>query len=478
MTIADFAEPTSLDPTVSRTFTDRHNFEHLFEPLLHRIPNGKLVGRIAESWEYLSETQLRLRIRKGLTFHNGEPIDAHAVKYSLDRYRDPAVSTAAGRLATVTKVEIVDDHTVDAFTGKPDPVLLGNLADGLFPVPPKDHASRGAEKFARSPIGSGPWMFVRWDPGERITAKRHDGFYRGPAKFKELVLRFISDDSTRVSALLADDIDVTRGVPAADVDRVKASNRAAVVSSPSTRSTYIAINYPTHKSVSDQRVRQALNYSVDHDAMINVVLRGHGYPTGQPCFEGCLGYNPNVKPYSYDLEKAKQLLKAAGFAPGALKLTLDYPIGQIPNSGDIAQALAAMWQEAGIIVTLNPKEWGAFWSRLNTKAENLAELFMMYSNAPGSDSSEVMQPYFTTGTRWNWTNYKNPEIEALIVKAGTMVDPAVREPMYLDLAQRLHDEAVYVFLNQWVNLYGVRKGLKLIARPDSQIMAYDYLTIE
>lgn len=477
LTIADVAEPTTLDPTVSRTFNNRHNYDHLFEPLIHRLPSGELVGRVAESWEYSSDTKVRFKIRKGLKFHNGEPVDAHAVKYSLDRYRNPDVSEAAGRLATVSSVDIVDDYTVDVTTAEPDPLLLGNLADGLFPVPPKAHKDMGDEAFARQPVGNGPWKFERWDAGERIVASRYEDFHRGPAHAKELVLRFIKDDSARVAALLAGDVDVIRGIPAADVDRVNESDGAKVVSVPATRATYMSFNYPAHETVADRRVRQALNYAIDMDALINVVLRGYGNAASQQCYKGCLGYNADVTPYPYDLEKAKSLLTAAGYGSGQLEITLDYPIGQIPNGDDIAQAVAAMWQVAGVNVTLNPQEWGGYWSRLNTKPENMGDVFMMYSNAPGADASEVMQPYFPAGARWNWTGYKDAEVESLILQAGTMVDEGKRRPIYEKLAKRLHDDAVWVYLTQWVNLYGVRKGLDLVPRPDSQIMAYDYVSV-
>lgn len=476
LVIADSAEATTLDPTTSRTYTNRHLYDHIFDPILHRLPTGELVGRAAEKWELISDTQVRFYIRKGISFHNGETLDANAVKFSLDRYRDPKISEAAGRLNTVSKVEVVNGYTVDVFTAAPDPALLGNLADGLFPVPPKAFQSMGDKAFARNPIGSGPWKFVRWDAGDKIVTQRFDGYWRGPARIKELVFRFIPEDSTRTSALLAGDVDLIRGVSPVDVDRVNKSGKAKVVQVQSTRNTYLSFNYPTYKSVSDVRVRQALNYAIDKDTMVNVVLKGFGIPQGQFVYPGALGYNPNVKPYPYDQSKARQLLKDAGYGPGDLKLTLDFPLGQIPNSKDVAEAIAAMWEAVGVKTTLKATEWGAYFSNLNSgNPSTKDEVFMMYGNQPGADSSEGMQPYFVKGASWNWTGYDNPEISALIMKAGTNVDPKVRDPIYQDLAARLHDEAARGFLYMWVNLYGVRQGLTLVPRPDAQIMAYDYL---
>lgn len=473
--IADNAEPTTLDPTISRTYTNRHLYDHIFDPLLHRKPDGQLVGVVAEKWQLISDTQIRVSIRKGITFHNGETLDAQAVKFSLDRYRDKAISEAAGRLATVSEVKVVDDYTVDVFTAKPDPLVLGNLADGLFTVAPKAFQSMGDKAFARSPIGSGPWKFVRWDAGDKIVTERFDGYWRGPARIKELVFRFISEDSTRTSALLAGDVDIIRGVSPADVDRVNKSGKAKVVQIQSTRASYSVFNFPTHKSVSDVKVRQALNYAIDKDSLVNVVLKGLGVPQGQFAYPGALGYNPDVKPYPYDPNKARQLLKDAGYGPGDLKLTFDFPLGQIPNSKDVAETVAAMWEAVGVKVTLKATEWGGYWKNVNGPPSAKDEVFMMYSNAPGADSSEVMQPYFVKGASWNWTAYDNPEIEALVLKAGTSMDPKVREPVYQQLAAKLHDDAVWVFLYQWVNLFGVREGLTLTPRPDFQIMAYDYL---
>jgi len=261
----------------------------------------------------------------------------------------------------------------------------------------------------------------------------------------------VTGDSTRIAALLGGDIDIIKNVPIHLIPMINKSNRAKVMWTPA--GLIIRVVLDTLKEGSplrDKRVRQAINYGVDKEAIIKHVLEGYGKPMGSPLYPATFGYDPSVKPYPYDPEKAKALLKEAGYRNG-ITLTFNSPSGRYAKDKEFAEAIADQLSKVGINIKLNVHEWGSY-MKMVYSTEGAGDMWT-WGWGGTSDADSALYPLLYCGVPLS--KYCNKELDNYLDQARSTLDQKKRERIYHQALKLIHDDGAYLFLHQGADVYGV-----------------------
>ena len=316
LTVAISNNPSSLDPQAGPSGTDHVALYPLYATLVEFDPATlKATPGLAESWSFTDPTTLQLKLRPGLTFSDGSPLDAAAVKASLERYR---TQTNKADLSNVTAVEAPDAATVVLKEKTPDSSLVLVLADraGMVVGPTASNAD-----FAQKPVGAGPYTLVSYSPGDRLVLKRNPSFYGTPPPMENLEMRIITDPKAAANALLSGQIDFADNLDANDMPQLQNSGKLTVESPVGLWFDMIYFNL-AQKPLDDVRVRQAINLALDRDEIIQGTVNGQGEPARQPLPTSHWAYDKaNDAIWPHDVAKAKQLMAEAGYPAGGVTLT-------------------------------------------------------------------------------------------------------------------------------------------------------------
>jgi peptide/nickel transport system substrate-binding protein len=314
----------TLDPAMHRSRDTETVIRNMFDALVTRTRGSKVVPEMAKSWKEVNDRTFIFTLRPGITFQNGDPVTADDVVFTFERVLTPGAiggesSPRKGLLGPLARVEKVSADTVRFVLDKPFPPLLQALVH--FQVVPKQYIERvGEDTFAKKPIGAGPFKFVRGSLDSEVVMERYDGYYGGspdlppvgPALVKHVIFRTMPEPSTRVAALLAGEVQIIQAVPADLVKRLSKSSRVRVYSVQGTRSYEIELNNKK-PPFNDVRVRQAINYAIDWQSILKDIYGGYGTRLSTCFLPSGFGYDAALKPYPYNPEKAKALLRQAGY---------------------------------------------------------------------------------------------------------------------------------------------------------------------
>ncbi|HEX7101897.1 MAG TPA: ABC transporter substrate-binding protein, partial [Nitrolancea sp.] len=465
VTIAQGVDVRTFDPNEdTRSF---EVFRNVFDNLLARDQDLKLVPGLAESWSNIDPTTWEFKIRQGVKFHDGTPLTAKDVEFTWSHVLDPNVkSRIYSFISTVDHVQAVDDFTVRLVTKTAFPALP-TIVDYVFIVPAETYKAMGPEKFAVAPVGTGAYKFVEWIKDEHFSFERNDDYWRGKASITNAEFRPISEDATRVAALQAGEVDISTLIPITNVPTIRADSKLDIRSVRSLFTIFVGMN--TFKApFTDVRVRQALNYAVDVDSLVKNLLDGHAYPLGQICAPAVFGYNPDVKPYPYDPEKAKSLLAEAGF-PDGFSTTLDTPSGQYLQDVEMSQAIAGQLAKVGVKVEVKAAEFNEYFDRW--LAKKIDGLYFLGNTATTMDVDGVLGSHFDSKRRGLY--YNSPESDDLIHQGQMEFDVAKRQQIYAQEQVYLHDQAPWIFLYNQENIFGVAKSLEWKPNADDRIWVYE-----
>lgn len=442
-------------------------FRNLFDNLLHRNQDLELVPSLAETWENIDETTWEFTLRQDVTFHDGTPLTSKDVKYTFDRVLNPDVSSRIYTfISMIDRAEVVDDYTVRIITKNPFPALP-TVARYVFVLPADKYEELGPEGFSLAPVGTGPYKFVEWVPDGHFIFERYDDHWRGQPSVATVEVRPVPEDATRVSSLKAGEIDIATLIPVTDVAGVEEDDNLDVRAVRSLFTIFVGMN-TWNEPFTDARVRQAMNYAVDVEAIIENLLEGHGYPLGQICAPPVFGYNPDIENYPYDPDRARELLAEAGY-PDGFNTTLDTPQGQYLQDVEISQAIAGQLAEVGVNVEVRPAEFNEYFDRW--LAKSIEGLYFLGNTASTLDVDAVLGSHFDSERRGLY--YNSPESDEMIHAAAQEFDVAKREEMYHELMQFLHDQAPWIFLYNQENIYGVNKTLEWTPVADERLWVFD-----
>ncbi len=465
------ADPVTLDPH-EQLSGGMLQFSHMvFDPLVRWDRSMGFEPRLAESWERVNETTMRFTLRKGVLFHSGNKLTSKDVKFTFDRIKEsPDFKAIFTQFETVN---IIDDHTFDIVTKGPFPLVLNN-ATYIFPMDSQFYSGKDAggndksqiikhgDSFASTNVsGTGPYTVSSREQGVRVEFDRNSNYWDkdSVSNLTKVVLTPIKEAPTRVAALLAGDVDFIMPVPPTDHGRINDSKKVDLVTMSGTRIITLQMNQERVEAFKDVRVRQAIAYAINQEGIVKKIMKGFATPAAQMSPEGYLGHNTVLKP-RYDLNKAKQLMKEAGYEKG-LSVTMMAPNNRYVNDEKIAQAAVSMLAKIGIKVDLKTMPKAQYWPEFDKRS---ADIMMIGWHSDTEDSNNFYEfltacPDKESGLgQYNSGNYCNKAADELMAQANTEVDPAKRSAIMQKIEQMLFDDAAYVPLH-WQDLaWGVAAG--------------------
>jgi len=481
--IAQGVDPTSLDMMNQQEQPASNVGAQMFESLLERDQNLKLVPALAaEMPKLVAPTTWEFKLRRGVKFHNGEEFNAESVKFSIERLANPANKLrGSSSFAPIERVEIVDPYTVRIHTRKPWPVFQSHIALRQAAMyPPKEYAGKDAATISKNPIGTGPYKFVRWSKDEEIVMEAFPGYWGGPAKIKTVVFKPIPDDAVRVAALQNGEVDVAVNIPPHLAGIIDKHPKIFLSTAPSIRT--IQLMFYTHQMdanhkptgpyngpTADKRVRQALASAIDADEIIKGVMDGKAVRVATMLTSMHFGYDPSLKPLKQDLNRTKKLLAEAGF-PNGLDLVLNAPQGRYVRDKEVAEAVAGQLTKAGIKTTLRTFE---FVNYLNTMVyvHKAGPVWLIGWGHSSLDAEAIYVPLFKSPNIF--ANWYNEDFNGMVEQAQSEMDEKKRLADYHRINKLWIEEVPAIPLYQQIDLYGANKRLAWKARSDELIRAYD-----
>ncbi|MET0311044.1 MAG: ABC transporter substrate-binding protein [Burkholderiaceae bacterium] len=462
LVLAMALEPSpGLDPTGGAASSiSEVTLYNIYETLTKINSDGSVTPLLAESWEISPDlTTYTFKLRKGVKFHNGEPFNAQAVKFSFDRAAAEKSTNKDKRTFANLSTQVVDEHTIVILTKEIDPDFPFLLGQGTaIIVEPKS-----VDTNATKPNGTGPYRMENWVKGSSVTLAKWDG-YRNAAniKMRRVTFRFISDPAAQVAALLAGDVDSFARVTPRSVEQFKGNPKFQVVVSGSRAKTILAINN-AKKPFNDVRVRKAIAAAIDRKAVIQGAADGYGAPIGSHYVPGATGYVDTTGVNPYNVEKAKALLKEAGIT-GPLDVTITLPPPPYARQG--GEVIAAQLAKVGINAKLQNVEWAQWLSgTYNGKNYDLT----IISHVEPFDLGNFAKPDYYWG-------YQSKKFNDTFDKIKTTARPADRAKLLGDAQRIIAEDSVHAFLYQaqWVtvankNLKGLWKDMPIFVNDLSAL---------
>jgi peptide/nickel transport system substrate-binding protein len=436
-------------------------WRHIMEPLVEfDFETNEYYGVLAESWKVENGTDWIFKLRKGVKFHDGSDFTADDVVHSYNRIMTDTESLQGSFLSLVQTVEKVDSHTVKVITKQPSASLLKELIL-LYISSGGYYKELGQKEADKNPIGTGPYKFKEWQRSERFVVEKYPEYWGGTPEVNQLVFRTMPEDVARVTALERGEVDIILA-PTQDLERLKKIQGIKVEGVPSLRMMFFVMN-PTIKPFDDVRVRKAINHAIDIDSIVEHVQEGQVNKLNGPVAENVFGHDPDWKAYSFDQDKARELLAEAGYKDG-LEITIQTPTDRYLRDLNVTEAVAAQLKEVGIKVKVETPEWAIF---SNEYKEGVYGMYLI-GRGPVFDSDIVMRQYFRTGVTKR-SMYSNPEFDKILDESETKFDPVDREKVLQEAGSLLFEDAPAVFLYTNQDNYAYRGQLKWVPRPDEQI---------
>ncbi|MBU2867354.1 ABC transporter substrate-binding protein [Pacificibacter marinus] len=468
LNVAQRQDPQNLDPIDTFSLSWGSIASNIFEGLVFRGEDLQLQPGLATSWEFLdNETRIRFNLRKGVAFHNGEPFNADAVKYTFDRLLGAEGEKGPQRsnYTSIKEVVVVDAHTVDFLMERPDPVLITKLAGyGAMIVPPKYIEEVGEEAFDLKPVGTGPFEVAEYTPTVGAKLAKSDTYWNGEAKVDAVNIRFISEDATRIAELLSGGVDIALNIPKPSVETIRENERVDLVAVDGP--TVVITRFNTETGITqDPRVRRAIALAIDTDAIIESLLGGLASPISSAQGEKSFGNAPDLTPYAYDPEQARALLAEAGIAPGT-EITLDFP-GNYDTFREVSQVLAAYLDMVGLKLNVRPHENSVYYNDIQPNGKT-GELYYFGWGGWTFDFDNTAYLLYHTGERQN-AYISDEKLDALLESQRTTYDTDVRRKALQDVARYSYENTLDLPLYNEATLYGVSTRVEgFVPAPDDR----------
>lgn len=464
------ADATTMLGSWDVNYINQAQIRNIFDSVIDRDPStGELIPALAESWEHIDELTWRIKLREGVKYHNGKDFTAEDVKWNIDFILDEDNgSFYRSRWVNVEEVTVISPTEVEIKTAVPFPTLLNYVAGDLVIMEPEHVEEVGLDEAAKNPVGTGPYKFVEWSRDNYLKLEAYDEYWQGEPEIKNLEFRYIPEFSARLSAFLSGEIDLFKNIPVDALQELEQSDNSEIGEVASSRINYLALNALAEDSpMQDQKVRQAINYAVDVDELLNSILNGYGTKMTGPLSIINQDYT-ETEDYGYDPDKAVELLEEAGYNPEELELTLDTPSGRYPMDSHIAQGIAAQLQRIGIEVSVQINEWGSHLEKIQNR--QMGDMFIL-GWGPAYEAQSTIENLFTKDAPYS--SFYDPQIEEEIKAANQIFDPEPRFDAFAELQHKLVEQGAWVPLWQQADLYAVRSDLNFEPRVDEYFQVFD-----
>jgi peptide/nickel transport system substrate-binding protein len=455
LVVAFSADPGHMDPRVEAGGIGWSIFEHIFDNFVFRDERTNPIPWLVERWEQVSPNALRWQLRQGVKFHNGEEFTAESVKVSFEQYTAPTSrSPWKNRLAVVKEFKAPDPHTVDLITEHPNRPLLRNSTSAMA-LSPRALRELG-DKFATNPVGTGQMRFVEYQPGQYVVMEENAAYWGQRSNFKQIRFRFIPENGTRLAALEAGEVMMVNNVPPDQIGRLKANPNLRVLAAPTNRVMFVTLRND-RKPFNDKRVRQAMNYAIDKEAITQDLMGGMAPIARAPLPEAVLGFHPGLPPYKYDPERAMKLLAQAG-AKGAT-FNFGAPNGRYLLDKQVGEAIAGYLEAVGLKVAFENPAWSTFVSEVTKYDKSKYDGYLFGWGVVSGEPDQLMGDHFSSKSVAR-TKYHNPEVDRLLEEGQESFDEAKVKAAYMRAQEIIWDECPWIFLYEQPDITAVNKRLQ------------------
>lgn len=437
----------SLDPHTAVSAGTKEVMFNVFEGLVKVTPDAKLTPAVAQDYQISEDGRVyTFTLRDGIKFHNGEPVTVDDVVYSIERCADTTGGAPlVAAFSAIEKVEATDERTVRITISAPDNDFLSYLTTAIIP--------KGYADQATHPIGTGPFKFVSRTAQDSIVLERFDDYWGTPAYLDKVTFKIMENADALVLALQSGAIDLCAHLTSTQTSQL--SDEYTILSGTSNLVQALYLNNAA-KPFDNEKVRQALCYAVDKQAIIDMMSDGYGAPLGSSMYPSFTKYFDDslTEYYTQNIEKAKELLTEAGY-PNGFSMTITVPSNYQPHM-DTAVVLVEQLKAIGVTATIEPVDWNTWISRVYTNRD-------YQSTVVGVDAANMtaraMLERFTSDCGTNFINYNNPDYDALFRQATAETDDAKCTELYRQMERNLTEHAANVYIQDLANMVAIRSDL-------------------
>ncbi len=489
----------TLDPHAQDHNTSNAIGAHIYEGLTRLSKTYRPEPSLATKWTYLSQTQVRFELRRGVKFHDGSPFTADDVVFSFGRITQPQ-GTKQTYVSGIKEVKKIDDYTVDLLLEAPTPMLLQNIIS--FPIMSKAWSTKNnttstqdykakEENFAsRNANGTGPYRLVSWQPDQAVKMVINKEWWdTNPSNVTELSYLPIKSAPTRVAALLSGDVDIVTDLPPQDFFRLKEDGRIKLLEGAETRTVFFVMDQGSDElrdasvkgknPFKDKRVREALNLALDRETIKRTIMRGLSVPAALMVPPGVNGYDAELdKVAKPDLDKARKLLADAGYGQG-FELPLHCPNNRYVNDEQVCQAAVSMWAKIGVKTRLVATP---FATHSQTFQRGESPFYMLGWGVSTYDALYAMQAWGHTRTNgadgnFNFGKVSDAPLDALIQKIKFEPDVPKRNALIKEALLRIRDEFLFIPIQHQIRPWAMKKGVETLHRSNDYFEAR-YTTVK
>ncbi|MGM0414666.1 MAG: glutathione ABC transporter substrate-binding protein [Bacillota bacterium] len=453
LVVAQEGSPVSLDPHAANDGPSIKVWTQMHDNLIQLNEDMEIVPGLAKDWEQIDDLTWEFELREEVLFHNGQEFTADDVKFSLERLTDPDVSAPGAFIVNfIDSVEVIDQYTVQITTEEPFAPILNHLAHPVAVILNQEAVEEAGDDYGTlEVVGTGPFQFVEWSTGDYILLERFPDYYGENAGVETLRIKPIVEDTVRSIELETGGVDIAYSIAPPDEERLKEMESITLNPYESLSSLYVGIN-AEKEPLNNIKVRQALNYAVNTEDILEFIYGGQGVKATGPLSPNIFAHNPDLYQYDFNPDKARELLEEAGYGDGfdLRLLTTDDPLFR--QSSEIVQDNLS---QIGIDVEVETITLGDF---LETTAQGEHDLFVLTWGTITGDADYGLYPLFHSsqfGSPGNRTFYANDRVDELLEEGRTVADQSRRKEVYFEAQEIIVEEAPWVFILNPSRMIGV-----------------------
>ncbi|WP_257349943.1 glutathione ABC transporter substrate-binding protein [Pseudalkalibacillus decolorationis] len=448
--IAIQADATNLDPHFITNIPSANIiYQKVYETLVAFNKDMEIVPKLAKEWKQIDETTWQFKLNEGITFHDGTPFNAEAVKATFDRLLDPATeSPQRDKLSMIEEVKVIDDTTVQLLLDEPYAPLLSILASNEGSILSPKVITEDPESLAGNPVGTGPFVFESWNSGQDITLVKNEDYWGKKPKIDKVVFEVIPEAATRLAMIETGEAHITDQVPVSEIERINKSDTLNMYRTDGLAVEYIGFN--TQKTPLDNvELRKAISHAIEREAIIKGIYNNVGTLANSAMSPKVFGYSENIEPYEYNINKAKDLMKEAGFEDG---VSLTLITSDRKERVSMAEVIKSQLKGIGVDIEIQVLEYGAYISAVDSGDHDM--FIGGWGNATGDGDYNQYNLFHSDshGSPGNHFYYTNKKVDQIIEAARRETSPDKRKELYEKAMQIEMEEAVYIPIRNYEHL--------------------------
>ncbi|WP_391119580.1 glutathione ABC transporter substrate-binding protein [Psychrobacillus sp. L3] len=476
LVVVRLSDATGLDPHFI-TDIPSANVVHgkVYETLLAFDKDRNFAPLLATEWNQVDDLTWDFTLREGVKFHDGTPFNAEAVKATFDRLLDPATgSPQKDKLGMISEVIVKDDTHVTLKLSTPYAPLLSILASSEGSILSPKMINETPDQLATHPVGTGPFVFDSWKSGQEITLNKNNDYWGEKVKVDSVVFKVVPEDATRLAMVESGEAHISDQVPVTEIDRIENSDKMNLFRTDGLAVEYVGFN-TTKAPFDNVKVRQAVSYAIEREAIISGVYNNVGTLANVAMSPQVFGYSKDVKAYPYDVNKAKSLLKEAGYDKG-IKVTL--LTSDRKERINMAEVIQSQLKGIGVDVEIQVMEYGSYIQQIENGDHQM--LIGGWGNATGDGDYNQYNLFHSAsiGAPGNHFYYQNPVVDKLIEQGRVETEPSKRQEIYKQAMQIEMDDAVYVPIRNYELLAVYNNNVKNFRLDASNYLILNEVTVK